>query len=238
MNSRRSISTENTRDWWSASRTKVGLKLIRYFVHRGNPKTFPRWVSFSCIYNLQILQLLIVGWPRPVRSHFETITGYSFNSNYLYADMPEEYGSYIKFIQSDHVRRSIHVGNRDFGKMRDKVYMYLADDFAQSVRPLVEELLDEDYKLLLYASQLDVIVPHTGISKFIGSLKWKHSKEYLKQARSLWRVQGEIAGYAKSSHNLTHLLVRNAGHSAAIDQGERCLDMITRFTRNLSFWEL
>jgi len=178
----------------------------------------------------------MIGWPKPIVSQFEMVTGFTFNSNYLHGDMPERYAYYIKYLENPNVRRSIHVGQQGFGTNRNKVYLLLSDDFAQSVKPLIEELLNEDYKILFYASQLDVVVPHTGIDRFIRSLSWKHSQEFLSQSRQVWRVNSEIAGYSKEFNNLVHLLIRNAGHVAPFDQPEHCFDMITRFTRGHRFW--
>jgi vitellogenic carboxypeptidase-like protein len=177
----------------------------------------------------------MIGWPRPITSQFEKVTGFSFNSNYLEEEMPERYAYYIKYLEKEGVRRSIHVGDQGFGTNRNKVYELMSNDFAQSVKPMVEELLNENYKILFYASQLDVVVPHTGIDRFIRSLSWKHSQAFLEEPRKVWRVNSEIAGYTKEANNLVHLLIRNAGHVAPFDQPERCFDMITRFTRGHPF---
>ena len=185
--------------------------------------------------DFKALQYLMIGWPRPIISQFETVTGFTFNSNYLYKDMPERYGYYIKYLENPQVRRSIHVGNQGFGTNRNKVYELLSNDFPQSVKPLIEELLNENYKILFYASQLDVVVPHTGIDRFIRSLNWKYSQEFNAQSRQVWKVNTEIAGYTKEINNLVHLLIRNAGHVAPFDQPEWCFDMITRFTRGHPF---
>jgi carboxypeptidase C (cathepsin A) len=44
-----------------------------------------------------------------------------------------------------------------------------------------------------------------------------------------------VAGYAKSFDKFIQVIVRNAGHSVAMDQPRNNLDMIRRFIYNLSF---
>ena len=108
-------------------------------------------------------------------------------------------------------------------------------DIAQSVKPIVEQILNLGYKVLIYSTQLDVIVPHVGIRNFVNSLNWIGSNKFRKTGQRLWRVNQDVAGYIKSSDNLNYLFIRNAGHSAPYDQPEVCFRMITDFTRGKDF---
>jgi len=116
------------------------------------------------------------------------------------------------------------------------VLTHMIEDICKSVRPDVEKLLNEDYKVLIYAPQLDIIVPHTGVDKFVQNMKWEAADEYDKAVRGTWKVHGEIAGYVKTARNLIHVLIRNAGHVSSYDQPQWTLDMINRFTRGLAFY--
>lgn len=54
--------------------------------------------------------------------------------------------------------------------------------------------------------------------------------------RNKWYVDKELAGYVKTAGYLTEVLVRNAGHMVPADQPSWALDLISRFTRNKTFY--
>lgn len=64
------------------------------------------------------------------------------------------------------MRYAIHVGNatRNGGGW---VYTYLYDDIMKSVRPWVEELLDNDYRVLLYNGEMDIICAYPLTLNFV-----------------------------------------------------------------------
>ena len=43
----------------------------------------------------------------------------------------------------------------------------LANDVMQSVKPWVEELLENDYRILFYSGQLDLTIPYASSLEFI-----------------------------------------------------------------------
>ncbi|CAL8070522.1 unnamed protein product [Orchesella dallaii] len=181
------------------------------------------------------VQNLILGYPdRP--SYFHNITDFQFYMNVLSTVTPEEYKSYANYLSEEDVRKAIHVGDQPFLRGSIKVLTHMIEDICKSVKPDVEKLLNEDYKVLVYAPQLDIIVPHTGVDRFVQSLKWEGSNEFDKAVRGTWRVQGEIAGYVKQARNFKQILIRNAGHISSFDQPQWTLDMVNKFTRGLSFY--
>lgn len=137
------------------------------------------------------------------------------------------------YLDQTYVRKSLHVGKRNFSE-GGKVAEYLYDDVPQSVAPWLGELLDE-YRVLLYNGQLDIIVAYPLTVNFIKNLNWTGTQEYLTAPRKLWWVGNELAGYTKSAKNLTEILVRNAGHMVPANQPIWALDLITRFTQHIPF---
>lgn len=111
----------------------------------------------------------------------------------------------------------------------------MREDISKSVKPSVETLLQENYRVLFYASQLDVVVPQTGIQKFISTLDWAGSDAMENAPRRVWLVNGMIAGYTKFARNFAFVLLRSAGHLAAVDQPIVMYDLMHRFTRGLPF---
>lgn len=156
--------------------------------------------------------------------------------NVLETITPVDYKSYANFLSEEGVRRAIHVGDQPFMRGSITVLTHMIEDICKTARPQVEKLLNEEYRVLIYAPQLDIIVPHTGIDKFVRSLKWQGADDYDQAVRSTWRVNEEIAGYVKQAKNLIHMVIRNAGHVSSYDQPVWTMDMVNRFTRGLAFY--
>jgi vitellogenic carboxypeptidase-like protein len=186
----------------------------------------------------QVMDALLLGW-NTTPSYYTNQTGFKRYYNYLKSHEPPEMNYYSSFVQQDHVRRSIHVGNQSFGDsyLMGKVEKYLQADIFKSVKPWVEELLNatENYRILMYSGQLDIIVASPLTDNFIRSMKWKHAEDFSKAQRKIWRVGKEIAGYAKAFGSFTQLVVRNAGHIVPFDQPGWSFDMINRFTTGKAF---
>ena len=88
---------------------------------------------------------------------------------------------------------------------------------------------------MIYSGQLDVIIPFPQTEHFLRELKWSGSNIYANTPRSIWQVEGEVAGYARKAKNLIQLMVRNAGHILPYDQPKWAFDMIQRFVQGKDF---
>ncbi|KAK7864314.1 hypothetical protein R5R35_009568 [Gryllus longicercus] len=161
------------------------------------------------------------------------LTGFSSYYNYLYANGESFGGDFSSYIQQSHVREAIHVGNAEFHDDRT-VGRNLMEDFMQSVKPWIEELL-EHYRVLVYNGQLDIIVAYPLTVSYLNTLHWSSAAEYKIASRFPWHVGKDIAGYVKTAGNLTEVLVRDAGHMVPSDQPKWALDLIGRFTSNKPF---
>ncbi|CAG7727097.1 unnamed protein product [Allacma fusca] len=183
----------------------------------------------------EAVQSLILGFPHQERSYFENSTHFRFYMNILKTTVPQPFKNYAEFVARDDVRKALHVGTQSFTRTSRRVLSHMLPDICKSVKPAVERLLNDDIRMLVYAPQLDIIVPHTGVDKYVKSLRWVGSKQYLETPRKVWRVKDEIAGYVKTTRNLVHLVLRNAGHLAAYDQPEWAFEMVNTFTNGDPF---
>ncbi|CAG7697671.1 unnamed protein product [Allacma fusca] len=76
-------------------------------------------------------------------------------------------------------------------------------NICKSVKPAVERLLNDDIRMLVYAPQLDIIVPHTGVDKYVKSLSW--------ETLEIWRRTINLSGLLKRSIHLpTEILSKGA----------------------------
>ena len=166
---------------------------------------------------------------------FYNSTGFTFYFNYLH-DKEEGSDAMGTYIQLAKVRKAVHVGNLTF-HTDSKVEEYLLQDIMQSVKPWVEILLEE-YRVLVYNGQLDIIVAYPLTLGFLQALEWSGTAAYTTAPRFQWHVGNDLAGYVKSVGHLTEVLVRNAGHMVPSDQSTWAFDLINRFTGDKPFHSL
>uniref|UniRef100_A0A6P7GY03 Carboxypeptidase n=1 Tax=Diabrotica virgifera virgifera TaxID=50390 RepID=A0A6P7GY03_DIAVI len=160
---------------------------------------------------------------------FKNITGFTSYYNYL-QDHGSGESNLTDFLESEQVRKAIHVGNLKYND-GDDVEKKLVLDLMQSVAPWISELLS-NIRVLFYNGQLDIIVAYPTTENFLKHLHFSAANEYKTARRQKWYVGDYLAGYVKQAGNLTEVLVRNAGHLVPGDQPKAALDLITRFTQN------
>lgn len=182
-------------------------------------------------YLLQVFDDIIVN-SRQFGSLFSNITGYKLYYNYLH-DKPYFPVNYGTFILQESVKQAINVGNTTFS-YGEQVLRHQLQDFMQSVKPWIQELL-EHYKILMFNGQLDIVIAYPLTVNFLDSLQWSSKEEHLKAKRVQWHVKDELAGYVKTAGNLVEVMVRNAGHLVALDQPSWVLDLMNRFTADKPF---
>lgn len=163
---------------------------------------------------------------------YKNITGFSNYFNYLYP-VEEDEGDYSSFVQSESVRKAIHVGSSTYNSGVD-VEKNLINDVMDSVAPWLEELIN-NYRVLIFNGQLDIIVAYPLTANYLKSLTFNGSDDYKNASRIIWKVDGDIAGYGKKAGKLTSVVVRNAGHMVALDQPKWGHELIYNFTRNTLF---
>jgi len=171
-------------------------------------------------------------------SYLYNATGYNYYFNYLIADSPnDDMMYYNEYVQLDNVRRAIHVGGMTWND-GSAVLNHLQDDIMRSnIKPWIEEILEQGYKVMIYNGLLDVIVAWPLTENFLASMtNWSGVNTYLKTERVKWTINGnQLAGYAKQVDNFTQVVIRNAGHMVPYDQPEAAFDMINRFISGKKF---
>uniref|UniRef100_A0A671L247 Probable serine carboxypeptidase CPVL n=1 Tax=Sinocyclocheilus anshuiensis TaxID=1608454 RepID=A0A671L247_9TELE len=143
---------------------------------------------------------------------------------------PPDQEYFSAFVTLPDVRRSIHVGNLTFHDGSD-VEKHLLQDVMKSIKPWLGILMD-NYRVLIYSGQLDVIVAAPLTERFLPTVNWSKADEYKKVERFHWKVQPsdtEVAGYIRQVGEFFQVIVRGGGHILPYDQPERSFDMIDRF---------
>jgi vitellogenic carboxypeptidase-like protein len=184
----------------------------------------------------EIFDMLLNGDLFPYPSYYKNVTGSDNYDNILRCVAPASFGYYNGYVTKDEVRKAIHVGNLTYND-GSEVEKKLLNDVMQSTAKWLALLMD-NYKVLLYNGQLDVIVAGPLTEAYLQKLSWSGQQEYLVVNKTIWKVNPtdtEVAGYARTVKNFVQLIVRGAGHILPYDQPERALDMVRRFISGKGF---
>ncbi|XP_067648755.1 probable serine carboxypeptidase CPVL isoform X3 [Haliotis asinina] len=158
------------------------------------------------------------------------VTGLIDHYNFLRTEEPAAFNYYGPFLARPDVRRAIHVGNLTYND-GNAVEKHLMNDVMQSVKPWIATLMD-NYKVLIYNGQLDIIIAVPLTEAWLQTVPWKGLEEYKKAPKLIWKVNPndtEVAGYVRQVGNFYQVIVRGAGHILPYDQPVRGFDMIQRF---------
>nr|XP_015212615.1 PREDICTED: probable serine carboxypeptidase CPVL isoform X2 [Lepisosteus oculatus] len=178
----------------------------------------------------EVFDILLNGDTIPYPSFYENVTGCKNYFNFLQCQEPEDQGYFSQFLSLIEVRTSIHVGNLTFHD-GSEVEKHLLQDVMKTIKPWLAVLMD-NYRVLMYSGQLDVIVAAPLTERFLPTVPWSKVEDYKKAARFYWKVRPgdrEVAGYVRQVGDFCQVIVRGGGHILPYDQPERSFDMIDRF---------
>ncbi|XP_062619799.1 probable serine carboxypeptidase CPVL isoform X1 [Saccostrea cucullata] len=183
-----------------------------------------------------IFDTLLNGDLTPNAPYFYNVSNIHNYYNFLLTEEPEEFNYYGNYVAKPEVRAAIHVGNLTYNS-GTQVEMHLINDVMDTVKPWIIPIM-ENYKVMFYNGQLDIIIPVPMTEFFLLSIDWSGKDMYRTTDRLIWRINPddkEVAGYVRQVKNFYQVIVRNAGHILPYDQPERGYDMIQRFIENKRF---
>ncbi|KAG9476207.1 hypothetical protein GDO78_002996 [Eleutherodactylus coqui] len=166
-------------------------------------------------------------------SFFQNATGCSNYFNFLQCQEPKDQEYFGPFLALPEVRKAIHVGNLTFND-GSEVEKHLLFDVMKTIKPWLVVLMD-NYRVLMYSGQLDVIVAAPLTERFLQTVPWSRLEEYKKAKRSFWKIRPtdtEVAGYVRVAGEFAQVIVRGGGHILPYDQPERSFVLIDRFISN------
>ncbi|XP_069504347.1 probable serine carboxypeptidase CPVL [Ambystoma mexicanum] len=178
----------------------------------------------------EVFDALLNGDLSEYPSFFQNITGCTNYFNFLRCQEPSDQQYFGSLLSLSEVRKSIHVGNLTFND-GSEVEKHLMSDVMKTIKPWLAVLMD-NYKVLLYSGQLDVIVAAPLTERFLPTVPWSRVKDYQDAERMYWKIcpsDTEVAGYVRQVGEFFQVIVRGGGHILPYDQPERSFDMIHRF---------
>lgn len=173
----------------------------------------------------------------PYPNLFHNMTGLNDYDNFLNTNAPESFDWYGPFCNQPEVQTALHTGKVQFPNNPGTCEKHLLADFMVSFQAEIALLMD-NYPVLIYSGQTDVIIGPALTEAFLPLVPWKGQAALNAADRSVWRVKDddvEVAGYAIQVENFSYVIIRNAGHIAPYDQPRACRDMIERFIHNLPY---
>lgn len=144
--------------------------------------------------------------------------------------------SYVTFLTENRQAMGIDP-NLDFIRSNHKVYEAFSEDVSRSYAADVS-LITGRYKVLIYNGQNDVAVNTPGVLQYLNSLTWNGARNWKKAKKQIWKIDGEVKGWAKVSDHLWFVLVNGAGHMVPTDQPISAFVMLAHFIRNEHDWDL
>ncbi|XP_066441741.1 probable serine carboxypeptidase CPVL [Eleutherodactylus coqui] len=187
-----------------------------------------RWMDAYYVFNS-----LLNGNRTTYPSFFQNATGCSNYYNYLQCQKPKDLEYFKPFLALPEVRKAIHVGNLTFNTGWEAA-KHLLPDMMKTIEPWLVVLMD-NYRVLMYNGQLDVIVAAPLTERFLQTVPWSKLEEYKKAKRSVWKIRPtdtEVAGYVRVAGEFAQVIVRGGGHILPYDQPERSFVLIDRFISN------
>uniref|UniRef100_A0A8C4TH28 Probable serine carboxypeptidase CPVL n=1 Tax=Erpetoichthys calabaricus TaxID=27687 RepID=A0A8C4TH28_ERPCA len=184
----------------------------------------------------EVFDLLLNGDLSQYPSFYQNVTGCTNYFNFLQCQEPKDQKLFGKFLSLPEVRKSIHVGNLIFHD-GSEVEKHLLEDVMKTIKPWLAILMD-NYRVLLYSGQLDVIVAAPLTERFLPTVPWSKVEEYKKADRFYWKVNSEdteVAGYVRQVGSFYQVIVRGGGHILPYDQPERTFDMLNKFISEASW---
>jgi vitellogenic carboxypeptidase-like protein len=151
------------------------------------------------------------------------------------------YGDYdldyvTQYVMQPDVREQMHTaGHRDYHDCDSETYAKLQADMPKSVRQYVIDLLNDNFRIILYNGQFDLIINTPAAERWIYDMPWNGQVKYQLASKTVWKENDNVAGYARVSGPLTQVTVLKAGHLSPMDQPQNLLSMVNKFIRQQPF---
>jgi len=204
-----------------------------------------------CVYVLNTPCLRCAGWDAYMngdlltpqgKSFWVNITGCTDYFNIMRVNSPASFNYFSAYLNQPAQRAALHVGDATLHS-GSAVERALIPDVMQSVKQELDVLM-QNYNVLLYSGQLDVIIGALLTDQFVPTLVWPGSVAYSKAERNIWTLGDNVAGYAKqvttksaggSDITFVRAVVRGAGHIVPFDAPAAALNMLERFVDG-TYW--
>uniref|UniRef100_A0A7R9Y7M8 Carboxypeptidase n=1 Tax=Prasinoderma coloniale TaxID=156133 RepID=A0A7R9Y7M8_9VIRI len=112
--------------------------------------------------------------------------------------------------------------------------MALLRDFMVSFKTQLGALMDE-YPVLLYSGQLDIIIGAALTEAFLSSIPWGGADSFANATRVVWYSPSNatnVTGYVQAAEGFSRVAIKNAGHILPFDQPKAARAMMYHWLTN------
>ncbi len=145
----------------------------------------------------------------------------------------------LKYLNRRDVQEAIHITSQHqnttwkFDSCNDFVYELLQDEILTSYKQTIKDLYTAAVRMLFYAGNFDLKDGPVGVDAYLQTLGYAN---FNSSPRTLWIVNGSVAGYHKTDGNLIDfVVVHGAGHYVPTNQPAHSLDMVNRFINKIAY---
>jgi len=162
------------------------------------------------------------------------LTGYNPYDMRIKCESPPlcyDFSEVSKWLNSKDVQAELGV-SKHWGDCNRLVNMAFQTDFMRSyAKTKIPDLLNNGYKVLIYAGDVDYICNWIGNKHWTLALEWPHKEDFNNAEDKEWTPAGasEPAGKVRSSNNFHFMQVFNAGHMVPMDQPLAAQAMLNEF---------
>ena len=144
-------------------------------------------------------------------------------------------GQYPNWLNEASTKTLLHVDlDVSWVSCDNNVYNSYTEDIMTSTIHYLPYIVD-NAKVLIYNAQDDLIVNTPGTMAMIASIDWPGIEYFNRAKKTIWKVNGEVAGYAKNYGNMNFVLILKAGHMSPHDQPINARDMVIRYIEDQGF---
>jgi carboxypeptidase C (cathepsin A) len=153
-------------------------------------------------------------------------------SNYFDVRQPEDrteapWQHVLRRLQDVDFRAAMRVQNRTFCE-GNLTYSMLDEDQEQSSLSLMSSLFARLH-VLVYNGQYDLICNHLGTAAWVREVSWGGQAALAQARNESFLVDGAVAGWLQRAHNVSVLVLADAGHMAPFDQPRASQEMLHQF---------
>lgn len=131
-----------------------------------------------------------------------------------------------KFLNLPEVKQELGIhASIQWASCSPVVGKIMRPDVMRSVHHLVPDLIAY-HPVLIYLGQFDAECGVASNDAWLNKMAWPGHIDWLSTPRKMWMNGSEPLGYVKQLHNLTQIVVRNAGHMVPHDRPLVALSML------------
>lgn len=137
--------------------------------------------------------------------------------------------TFINYLNREEVRSAIHIPaelKKPFESCSELDYTMIYPIQKGGLSPFVRKLIKSPRKLniVVYNGDTDMMCNFLGDEWFVDDLGQKTTRDY-----SMWKVNGQVAGFLKKFQGITYMTVRGSGHMVPTDRPAEALHLFQNY---------